>query len=238
MSDMNRKRSLLTGSMGLLVAIMVVNAMNYGLNVFLANVLDPALFGDISLMVTFLLIAGVLASTLQLATSVAILSEDGDSSSVAPAMRLFTNRIGIVSGIALIAAAPLLAQILRVGSPWAVLIMGLGLPLHLHVAVERGRLQGEMQLAKMSATFLAEAMARLGATILAVALFPCLTSLTIALNAGFVGAYLVCRPCRGRLSWFDLSPSHGRPPIRSVGATIVAASNPTIRNRFKNQFVP
>lgn len=217
-------RSMVAGSAGLVLAIMIVNGINYGLNLLLANAVSTSLFGDISLMVTVLLIAGILASTLQLATSVSILNSPDDGSDCVDSMRLLANRLGLGGGLVLAVSSPFAAELLQIENTWALLIMALGFPAHLQLAVERGRLQGHMQLGRMAGTFLAEGATRLVATLIALALLPNLLTLTIALNVAFLGAYAVCRPQVGAWAWCDLSNPDGHPKVRSVGIAVVAAT--------------
>ncbi len=217
-------KAIFAGGTGLVAAIMVANAINYGINVLLAKAVAPSLFGDISLMVTILLITGVLASTLQLATSVSILNPSADHENELASMRLLANRIGLAGGLLLAVASPFAAELLQVENSWALLVMAAGFPVHIQVAVERGRLQGEMRLSRMGATFLAEGAARLGTTLIVLLVMPNLLALTIALNLGFIGAYAVCNPRLGQWSWCDLSSPSGHRPIRSVGLAVVAAT--------------
>ena len=189
-------------SLGLVLAIMTVNAGNYGVNVLLANKLEPSLFGDASLMVTVLLLTGVLAATLQLSTSVAILSSPSGQDKRLRAMRLLTNRLGLIGGVSLAVISPLATSILRVESPWALVVMAAGVPLHLQLAVERGRLQGRLQLGRLALTFVVEGVVRVVATLVVLALSPDITTLAITLNLGFLGGYLVCCPRLG--AWLSL----------------------------------
>ncbi len=212
------------GSAILVLSIMVVNAGNYALNVVLANRLAPSVFGDASLMVSVLLITGVMAATLQLATSVAILKRPERRSAHLRSMRQMTNRLGWLVGFLLAIAAPVATAVLTIESQWALIVMALGLPLHLQLAVERGRLQGDLELGRLALTFLAEGAARVGATILALAVSPDVTTLAVALNVGFVGGYLLCRPKLGHWSWLDLSRPADLPPIASVGVAVVAVT--------------
>lgn len=217
-------KHLLFGSAGLVIAIMAVNAGNYGLNLLLAKVLDPALFGDASLMVTVLLITGVLAATLQLTTSVAIVKDPDGRDGSLDAMRLLANRYGFGAALLLGTASPVATALLQIESPWALVTMAAGLPIHMQLAVERGRLQGDLRLGRLAATFIAEGVARTAATLLVVSISPNVTTLAIALNLGFVGGYLLCRPNRGSLSWLDLRRPLDRPPVGSLGATVVAVT--------------
>jgi len=217
-------RQVGSGTVTLVIAMMVVNGVNFGINIWLASVLAPGTFGDISLMVTLLLIVGVLASVLQLTTSVAVLDPFRDTRRDLEAMRLLTNRVGMGSALVLALATPQLTQVLRVGSPWALLVMAFGLPLHLQLAVERGRLHGEMAFGKLTRTLLAEGGGRAGATVVAVLLADTLLGLTVALNVGFLTSYLVCRPRRGAWSWCDMSSPLGHPPLRSVGVGLIAVT--------------
>lgn len=212
------------GSATLVAAMMVVNAVNFGINIWLASVLAPETFGDISLMVTLLLVAGVLASVLQLTTSVAVLDPARDSAKDLRTMRLLTNRIGNGGAVVLAVCSFQLAEWLRLESPWALLVMAFGLPVHLQVAVERGRLHGEMAFGKLTATLLAEGAGRAIATVVAVLFVKDLLGLTMALNVGFVASYVVCSPRLGRWSWCDLSSPTGHPPLRSVGVGLIAVT--------------
>ena len=212
------------GSVTLVAAMMVVNAVNFAINIWLASVLSPGAFGDISLMVTLLLVAGVLASVLQLTTSVAVLDPARDSAKDLRAMRLLTNRIGNGGALVLAVCSFQLAEWLRMETPWALLVMAVGLPVHLQVAVERGRLHGEMAFGKLTATLLAEGVGRAVATVVAVLFFKDLLGLTMALNVGFVVSYVVCSPRLGRWSWCDLSSPVGHPPLRSVGLGLIAVT--------------
>ena len=212
------------GSATLVAAMMVVNAVNFGINIWLASVLSPGAFGDISLMVTLLLVAGVLASVLQLTTSVAVLDPARDSAKDLRTMRLLTNRIGNGGALVLAVCSFQLAEWLRLENPWALLVMAFGLPVHLQVAVERGRLHGEMAFGKLTATLLAEGAGRAIATVVAVLFVKDLLGLTMALNVGFVASYVVCSPRLGRWSWCDLSSPTGHPPLRSVGVGLIAVT--------------
>lgn len=212
------------GSATLVAAMMVVNAVNFGINIWLASVLAPETFGDISLMVTLLLVAGVLASVLQLTTSVAVLDPARDSAKDLRTMRLLTNRIGNGGALVLAVCSFQLAEWLRLENPWALLVMAFGLPVHLQVAVERGRLHGEMAFGKLTATLLAEGAGRAIATVVAVLFVKDLLGLTMALNVGFVASYVVCSPRLGRWSWCDLSSPAGHPPLRSVGVGLIGVT--------------
>ena len=221
--DLHEKQSgLAAKSVVLVVAIMAVNVANYGLNVLLANRLEPSLFGDASLMVTVLLLTGVLAATLQLSTSVAILRSPDEQNKQLAAMRLLTNRLGLIGGLAFAAISPSLTIVLQVESPWALFVMAAGVPLHLQLAVERGRLQGTLQLGRLALTFIAEGVARVVATLAVLALAPNITMLAVTLNVGFLGGYLLGRPRTGMWSWLKLSAPVDRARIGSIGTAVVA----------------
>ena len=214
-------KRLIAGSAGLVVAMMVVNAANYGLNIFLVNALEPSEFGDASLLVTVLLIAGIAAATVQLATSVAVLQAPEVRSQYLRSMRLFTNRVGWFGGLLLAIASPLATDLLQVESRWALLVMALGFPLHLQLAAERGRLQGDLQLGNLALTSLAEGGTRVLATLLIVSMGLGIGWLAVALNLGFLGGYLVCRPRIGRWAWLDLTVAEKRPSMSSIGIAVV-----------------
>ncbi len=217
-------KTLAAGSVGLVVAVMAVNAGNYGLNLLLANTLEPSEFGDASLLVTFLLVTGVLAATIQLATSIAILREPERRDRHVRSMRLFTNRIGWIGGLLLLIISPLATNFLQVDSSWALFVMAAGFPLHVQLAVERGRLQGDLALGRLAGTFLAEGAARILTTVIILAVIPSVGALAVALNLGFIGGYIVCRPRVDRWSWLDLARPAENTPSGSVGLAVVAVT--------------
>lgn len=184
-------RRLVAGGSALAVAMLVANAGNYVLNLFLGRVLTPAEFSDANLMVTFLFTLTSIALCLQLVAARFVARTDelgfsGDSD-------LFTRRlrgIAVVSGIAagavLIGASPFWSMIFQTASPWPFVILGAGIPFWLVQAVARGVMQARLRFRTLALSYLVEMVTRLGLGILLVTVGWGVEGSTVALSVSFV----------------------------------------------------
>ena len=170
------------------VATLAVTAGNYALNVVLGRWLTPTEFGDVALMVTIMLLTSVVVAGLQLATaSIVARSAAGTPGSLAALRRRATQAAFAVAGLVAVAAAPV-ADLLQVEAPVLLVLMAAGLPVHVRVGVERGRVQGAGALGRLASTYAGEAAARIVLTVALVSIGWGAVGATIGLNVGFVAA--------------------------------------------------
>ncbi|WP_124293702.1 oligosaccharide flippase family protein [Microbacterium sp. ABRD28] len=152
---------LLGGASVLSLTMVAVSAVNYGLNVVLVRLLDPAQFGDVALAITVVLTASVVAATLQMVASRSVAADPAS----APAVRRVLLRAASVAGAAALVllggGAWILADLLRTSSPWIFVIIAAGLPVYFLQAVHRGLLQGQLRFTRVAASYAAEAGVRL-----------------------------------------------------------------------------
>ncbi|NNF87727.1 MAG: hypothetical protein HKM97_04305, partial [Acidimicrobiia bacterium] len=192
-------RGVVGGGLILGAATLAVTAGNYALNVGLGRWLEPDEFGDVALMVTVMLLSSVVVAGLQLATASIVARSPWGASGSVEALRRVAFRLALVAGALLGVAAVPLAALLQVDQPSLLMVMAVGLPVHVLVGVDRGRVQGSGALGHLAATFAGEAALRIVVTVVLVVVGWGSVGATIGLNAGFLGALaLAGRPERGR----------------------------------------
>lgn len=182
------RRGVVGGGLVLAGATLAVTAGNYGLNVVLGRWLEPQEFGDVALMVTIMLLSSVVVAGLQLATaSIVARSSTGAGGSVRSIRRVAIRGALVTAAVAVAAATPL-ARVLQVEDSTLLIVMAVGLPVHVALGVERGRVQGAGELARLASTYLGETALRIAVTVALVAIGWGAVGATIGLNAGFVAA--------------------------------------------------
>ncbi len=180
------------------IAIILANAGNYLLNVFLGRWLTPAEFADANLMVTIMLLVTAIAVSLQLiaARFASINDANGDHAETA-AMAAWLERramiAGLIVGLSLVVGAPMWRDFFRSESALPFVILGIGMPFYLVQAVGRGVLQGRMTFRPLAATFLVEMVVRVVAGVSLVALGLGVQGATLGLTLSFLATWLHVR---------------------------------------------
>lgn len=195
------KRRLAASGVVLAIAMAVANAGNYGLNVVLARWLDPAAFGDLTLVVTLFLVltAAAVAAQLLTAAQVARLDATGRWVESADLERWLGRRAGwtgVAAAAILVGTAPALADLFRMASWVPLVVFGLGLPFYLAQAVYRGAAQGRLRFGRLSASFLLEVAVRLVLSVALVAAGAGVTGAATGLSLSFVACWFHLRPER------------------------------------------
>ena len=195
------RRRLASSGVVLAVAMAVANAGNYGLNVVLARWLDPAAFGDLTLVVTLFLVltAAAVAAQLLTAAQVARLDATGrwvESADLECWLARRAGWIGVVAAAVLVGTAPALADLFHMASWVPLAVFGLGLPFYLAQAVYRGAAQGRLRFGRLSASFLLEVAVRLVLSVALVAAGAGVTGAAAGLSLSFVACWFHLRPLR------------------------------------------
>lgn len=191
-------RQLATGGAVLAAAMMVANAGNYVLSLFLGRVLTPAEFSDANLMVTTLFSLTSIALCLQLVASRFIARSDaigvpGDGDALAHRLRRLAVLSGVLAGLVLALGSPWWSALFQTASPWPFAILAVGLPFWLVQAVERGVLQARLRFTPLAVSFVVEAATRIGLGVLLVSVGGGVSGATAALSASFVVTFAVVR---------------------------------------------
>ncbi len=173
----------------------LVHAGNYGFNLLLGRQLGPALFSELNLIVTLMLMITFAAATLQITAAryIAILDIGSEREQIRAWMLRRTMPVGVGLACALTLGAPILATVFRLTSAIPLVVFALGIPIYLAQAVHRGVVQGEARFAWLAASYQAEMWVRLGAGVLLVAFGWAVTGGAAALFLSFLASWLVVR---------------------------------------------
>lgn len=186
-------RTVLTGTALLSTTMALVGAANYGLNLVLARVLEPAEFGDASLAITLVLSAAVIAATLQLVASKMVAA---DPTSLEPVRRTLVRGAlgaGLVAVAVLGGGAWVIADALSVSTPWMLVLIAAGLPVYFVQAVHRGALQGQLRFERLALSYGAEAAVRVGVVLALVAAGLGVLGAAIGILLSFVASAAIAR---------------------------------------------
>ncbi len=184
-------RRLVGGGSMLAAAMMIANAGNYVLNLYIGRALTPAEFSDANLMVTFLFSLTTIALCLQLVAARFIARNDalgfsGDSDQLARSLRRVALIAGVATGAVLAVASPFWSDVFHTASPLPFVILGVGVPFWLVQAVGRGVMQARLQFAPLALSFVVEMVTRVGLGILLVTMGLGVPGATIGLSASFI----------------------------------------------------
>ena len=192
-------RLLLGGGSALAVAMLVANAGNYVLNLFLGRWLGPREFADVNLMVTLVLLVMALAATLQMVAAKVTATHPAGADTNAVLRRI--ERLATLSGLGLAALLALpataWADYFHTGSPWPFVVLAVGMPAYLVQSVGRGRLQGTFRFGPLSVSFLVEMVVRLAVTIGLVAAGGGVTGATAGLTVSLLATWACVRLMAG-----------------------------------------
>ncbi len=191
-------RQLASGGAALGGAMLIANAGNYLLNVFLGRWLTPAEFADANLMVTIMLLVTAIAISLQLmAARFAGINAVNDDLSATLRLSKWLERgaygVGLAVMALLAAGAGFWSSFFNSESAWPFAILALGMPFYLAQAVGRGVLQGTLLFRPLAMTFVVEMVVRVSLGIGLVALGLGVVGATIALAVSFVATFVHVR---------------------------------------------
>lgn len=190
------KRSLASASFLLMVSMTVVNAGNYVYNLVMGRWLGPAMFADVSLLITLLLVVTFITAPLQMTTArfVAVHGAEGDWQQAA-AVYSWMKQVALATGLALVVifslGAPLWQSVFKTDSALPFVLFGLALPFGLLQGVARGVLQGQTRFGILAVTYQSEMWTRLLAGVALVALGMAVNGAALGISLSFVATWLL-----------------------------------------------
>lgn len=156
------KSQLLSGGAALSVAMLLANAANYAANLITAQWADQAEFADATLVVTLFLGMTIFGVAIQF---VAARRQSVDEHGAAVVwLRGHVVRGSALMTVALLAGAVPLQRAFDTESALPFVFLASAAPFYLIHAIDRGVLQGRLDLSRLSVTFVVEAVARLALT--------------------------------------------------------------------------
>lgn len=184
-SARSRLLSLLQGSGGLAIAIVVMNVATYGFQIAAARRLGPEQYGGVAGLMALLLVIGVVQLGLQATAARRIAAEPDHVASIEQRIKTVSLRGSLVVGGIMLIASPLVWKLLQLDSivP-ALLVAVVAVPLTM-TGGQAGMLQGERRWLPLSLLYLALGIPRLVVGTVCILISPTETSamLGVALSA-------------------------------------------------------
>ncbi|MBX3082881.1 MAG: polysaccharide pyruvyl transferase family protein [Anaerolineae bacterium] len=222
--------SFLQASTIFFVSATIVNGGNYLFNLLLGRWLGPQAFSDLSLIVTLLLVATFITSTISTTAAkfAASYAAEGNLTNLA-GLRRWLNRSAWAVGLVLFAALTLgaepLAQFFNVSSGWLFVIFGAAMPMFLAQSVDRGILQGQTRFLTLAASYQAEMWVRLIFGTLAVLIGWSVSGAVGAVSLSIVATWWVARQAGNPLpevAAANYSPTERRSVLVYAGPVLLA----------------
>jgi O-antigen/teichoic acid export membrane protein len=197
----NKFGALASASAILMISQTIVNAGNYVYNLIMGRWLGPALFADISLIVTLLLIVTFITVPLQMTAAryAAIHITEGGNEHLASIRKFLAwlgVSIGIVFALFFILGAPLLQTIFHTSSFIPFMIFGVALPFSLLQGVNRGILQGQTRFTTLALTYQMEMWSRLLFGLFFVWMGFSVNGAVLGISLSFIATWLSTLPAR------------------------------------------
>ena len=207
---------LLRGGLGLGAATLVASVANYASNLVLGRRLEADQFADAALIVSGLLLLSAVALGLQLTVARAIAT--GGGASAARRLERRAVIVGTGTGAAVALLSPLIASWFNMASPIPLIVLGAGVPIFFSMAMRRGVLQASHRFGQIGLSQVAEPLARLAVTMLALSMGMGATSAALGLVAAFAVGWLASSPRHLHLDAADTTVREAR---TAVGATVL-----------------
>jgi O-antigen/teichoic acid export membrane protein len=156
------RATVLSGSLIMLISMMLVNVFNFAYNVVMARMLGPAEFGHINAAVTLLLLASCVSLAFQLVCTkfVARNATPGGKAAVVHALLGRAWIASLVLATVLFLAQKPIAGYLNLPNPWMMGILAAGIAVYAPLGVKRGAMQGLCAFPRLGSSFVIEALTR------------------------------------------------------------------------------
>jgi O-antigen/teichoic acid export membrane protein len=153
---------VLSGSLIMLISMMLVNLFNFAYNVVMARLLGPGEFGHINAAVTILLLVSCISLAFQLVCT-KFVARNETAGGKAAVFHTLLQKAWIASlalaALLFIAEKPI-ANYLNLPSPWMIGLLALGIAAYAPLGVKRGAMQGACAFPRLGGNFVLEAFTR------------------------------------------------------------------------------
>ena len=153
---------VLSGSLIMLVSMMLVNLFNFAYNVVMARTLGPGEFGHINAAVTILLLASCISLAFQLVCTKFVARNEAPGAKAAVFHTLLSKAwiASLALGVLLFATQKPVARYLNLPNPWMMGILAAGIAFYAPLGVKRGAMQGACAFPRLGGNFVLEAFTR------------------------------------------------------------------------------
>lgn len=176
----------------LFVSANIANTANLVFNMIFARLMSPALFADLTLLLTLKLGALSFLSALQFAFAEMSAKENniGLSKTKAYTLSWSSLKVSVPIMFILIASAGLISTWLNFSSPWAFSVLALAVPFFLPMVIYRGLTQGLIQIPKIVLSIQSEWIVRLIGSILLWKLGFGLVGIAVAVGLSILAGFI------------------------------------------------
>jgi len=183
-SRLARVGSRLRGSLGIAVAIAVMNVATYGFQIIAARILGPSEYGAIASLMAVLMVMGVLQLGLQATAARRIAGHPDHVAQIELGALRVTYRAAAVLGVLMLLLAPVMWKLLRLdGIAPALLLAVAAVPLTI-MGGQAGILQGERRWVPLALVYLGVGVPRLFFGTLCMLVSPTETSAMLGVTIG------------------------------------------------------
>ncbi|HZD95088.1 MAG TPA: oligosaccharide flippase family protein, partial [Candidatus Sulfotelmatobacter sp.] len=135
---------VLSGSLIMLISMMLVNLFNFAYNIVMARMLGPAEFGHINAAVTLLLLASCVSLAFQLVCTKFVARNETPGGKAAVIHTLLSKAwiASLTLGLVLFVAQKPIAHYLNLPSPWMIGLLAAGIAAYAPLGVKCGAMQG------------------------------------------------------------------------------------------------
>lgn len=186
---------VLSGSVIMLVSMMLVNIFNFAYNMFMARMLGPGEFGHINAAVTILLLTSCVSLAFQLVCTKFVARNETAGGKAAVVHNLLSKAwiTSLALGVILFVAQKPIAGYLNLPSPWMIGILAVGIAAYAPLGVKRGAMQGACAFPRLGGNFVIEAVMRFAVGVgLVIAGYGVLGAVG-AISAAVISAYFLPR---------------------------------------------
>ena len=156
------RNMVLSGSLIMLISMMLVNLFNFSYNVVMARLLGPGEFGHINAAVTILLLASCISLAFQLVCTKFVARNEtwGGKAAVFHTLLKKAWIASLALAALLFLAQKPIASYLNLPSSWMIALLALGIAVYAPLGVKRGAMQGACAFPRLGGNFVLEAFTR------------------------------------------------------------------------------
>lgn len=154
--------TVLSGSLIMLISMLLVNLFNFAYNIVMARTLGPGEFGHINAAVTLLLLASCVSLAFQLVCT-KFVARNETTGGKAAVVHTLLGKAWIASlflGVVIFAAQKPIAAYLNLPSPWMMGVLAVGIAAYAPLGVKRGAMQGICAFPRLGSNYVVEALTR------------------------------------------------------------------------------
>ena len=194
-----RLGKVLSPALIFMVSSMIVNAGNYGYNVWLGRTVGPEIFAETGLLVNLLLLLSFLGMTFQVVSAKYIVDLDNAAKETFSGwLTSVSMLLGVLFATLLWWGAAGLSEFFQLSSSWVVKSFTLGIPFYFLLSVQRGLVQGKEKFVPLSASYQVEMLGRFVLTVLLLLVFRLPAGIAVAL--GIALSIIIASLSSGRVS--------------------------------------